>query len=53
MFFLFKRSIYENILYGKLDSTKDKVYIAIKILWLKSFFNKKEMGTKKDPKNIL
>ena len=46
---LFKRSVYENILYGKLDSTKEEVFDAAKAAKIEKFFNKKEMGTKEDP----
>ena len=46
---LFKRSVYENILYGKLDSSKEEVFSAAKAAKIEKFFNKKEMGTKEDP----
>ena len=46
---LFKRSVYENILYGKLDSSRDEVYNAAKKAAIEKFFNDKEMGTKEDP----
>ena len=46
---LFKRSVYENILYGKLDSAKDEVFEAAKAAKIEKFFNQKEMGTKEDP----
>ena len=46
---LFKRSVYENILYGKLDSSKEEVFCAAKAAKIEKFFNKKEMGTKEDP----
>ena len=46
---LFKRSVYENILYGKLDSSKDEVFDAAKKAAIEKFFNDKEMGTKEDP----
>ena len=46
---LFKRSVYENILYGKLDATKDEVFDAAKKAAIEKFFNNKEMGTKEDP----
>ena len=46
---LFKRSVYENILYGKLDSSKDEVFDAAKKAAIEKFFNEKEMGTKEDP----
>ena len=46
---LFKRSVYENILYGKLDANKEEVLKAAKAAAIEKFFNKKEMGTKEDP----
>ena len=46
---LFKRSVYENILYGKLDSEKNEVFEAAKAAKIEKFFNQKEMGTKEDP----
>ena len=46
---LFKRSVYENILYGKLDASRDEVYDAAKRAVIEKFFNDKEMGTKEDP----
>ena len=46
---LFKRSVYENILYGKLDAKRDEVFNAAKRACIEKFFNKKEMGTKEDP----
>ena len=46
---LFKRSVYENILYGRLDATKEEVYAAAKRAAIEKFFNKKELGTKEDP----
>ena len=46
---LFKRSVYENILYGNLDATKVEVFEAAKKAVIEKFFNKKEMGTKEDP----
>ena len=46
---LFKRSVYENILYGNLDSSRDKVFEAAKKASIEKFFNNKEMGTKEDP----
>jgi ABC-type multidrug transport system fused ATPase/permease subunit len=46
---LFKRSVYENIKYGKLDATKEEVFNAAKKAKIEKFFNKKEMGTKEDP----
>ena len=46
---LFKRSVYENILYGRLDANSDEVLSAAKSSAIEKFFNKKEMGTKEDP----
>ena len=46
---LFKRSVYENILYGRLDATKEEVFNAAKRAVIEKFFNQKEMGTKEDP----
>ena len=46
---LFKRSVYENILYGRLDATKEEVLAAAKAAVIEKFFDKKEMGTKEDP----
>ena len=49
---LFKRSEYENILYGKLDATKDEVYSAAKNAVIEKFLIK-EMVTKEDHKKVL
>ena len=46
---LFKRSVYENIRYGKLTATRDEVFTAAKRACIEKFFNKKELGTKEDP----
>ena len=46
---LFKRSVYENILYGRLDAKRDEVFSAAKAAVIEKFFDKKEMGTKEDP----
>jgi len=46
---LFKRSVYENILYGRLDASKEQVLSAAKAAVIEKFFNKKQMGTKEDP----
>ena len=46
---LFKRSVYENILYGRLDATKEEVLAAAKAAAIEKFFDKKQMGTKEDP----
>ena len=46
---LFKRSVYENILYGNLDANKEEVFEAAKSAHIEKFFDKQEMGTKEDP----
>ena len=46
---LFKRSVYENILYGRLDANKEEVLAAAKAAVIEKFFDKKQMGTKEDP----
>ena len=46
---LFKRSVYENILYGDLNATKDEVLEAAKRAHIEKFFDKEQMGTKEDP----
>ena len=46
---LFKRSVYENILYGRLDAKKEEVLAAAKAAAIEKFFNHQEMGTKEDP----
>ena len=46
---LFKRSVYENILYGRLDAKKEEVLAAAKAAAIEKFFDKKQMGTKEDP----
>ena len=46
---LFKRSVYENILYGRLDANKEEVLSAAKAAVVEKFFDKKQMGTKEDP----
>ena len=46
---LFKRSVYENILYGRLDAPKEEVLAAAKAAAIEKFFNQQEMGTKEDP----
>ena len=46
---LFKRNVYENILYGNLDSSREEVFDAAKKASIEKFFNEKEMGTKEDP----
>ena len=46
---LFKRSVYENILYGNLNATKDEVLEAAKKAHIEKFFDKEQMGTKEDP----
>ena len=46
---LFKRSVYQNIKYGKLDATPEEVFDSAKKACIEKFFNKKELGTKEDP----
>ena len=46
---LFKRSVYENILYGRLDASREEVLSAAKAAVIEKFFDKKQMGTKEDP----
>ena len=46
---LFKRSVYENILYGRLDASKDEVLAAARAAAIEKFFDKQQMGTKEDP----
>ena len=46
---LFKRSVYDNILYGDLNASKDEVFEAAKRAHIEKFFNDQEMGTKEDP----
>ena len=46
---LFKRSVYENILYGDLKATKEEVFEAAKRAHIEKFFDKEQMGTKEDP----
>ena len=46
---LFKRSIYENILYGKLDSNDEDILEAAKKAGIQNFFNDKNFGTKDNP----
>jgi ABC-type multidrug transport system fused ATPase/permease subunit len=46
---LFKRSVFENIKYGKLNATKDEVYKAACNAKIEKFFNHDQMGTKEDP----
>jgi ATP-binding cassette subfamily B (MDR/TAP) protein 1 len=46
---LFKRSVYENILYGDLSADKDEVFEAAKRAHIEKFFDKEQMGTKEDP----
>ena len=46
---LFKRSVYENIHYGKLTASKEEVFNAAKRACIDKFFNKNELGTKEDP----
>ena len=46
---LFKRSVYENILYGDLNANKDEVLEAAQRAHIEKFFDKEQMGTKEDP----
>ena len=46
---LFKRSVYENILYGRLDASREEVLAAAQAAAIEKFFDKKQMGTKEDP----
>ena len=46
---LFKRSVYENILYGNLTANKEEVLQAAQRAHIEKFFDKEEMGTKEDP----
>ena len=46
---LFKRSVYQNILYGDLNANKDEVLLAAKRAHIEKFFDKEQMGTKEDP----
>ena len=46
---LFKRSVYENILYGNLNANKDEVLQAAKKAHIEKFFNEEQMGNKEDP----
>ena len=46
---LFKRSVYENILYGDLNANRQQVFEAAKRAHIEKFFNDKEMGSKEDP----
>ena len=46
---LFKRSVYENILYGNLNANRDEVFEAAKRAHIEKFFDKQQMGTKEDP----
>ncbi|MCQ2817147.1 MAG: ATP-binding cassette domain-containing protein [archaeon] len=46
---LFKRNVYNNILYGNLNASKKDVYLAAKRACIEKFFSKKNMGTKESP----
>ena len=46
---LFKRNVYENILYGNLNTNKDEVLDAAKKAHIEKFFDKEQMGTKEEP----
>ena len=45
---LFKRSVYENILYGKLEASKEEVYEAARKAVIDKFFNDEEKGEKNE-----
>ena len=45
---LFKRSVYENILYGKLDTKEDEVYKAAQEAVITKFFEKGQKVEKKE-----
>ena len=44
---LFKRSVYENILYGRLDASREEVFEAAKMQKLKNFLMIKKWELKK------
>ena len=46
---LFKRSIYENILYGRLDAEKDEVVQAAEKAAIDKFFKNDQKGKKEEP----
>ena len=46
---LFKRSIYENILYGKLDAKKEEVIEAAEKAAINKFFKNDQKGKKEEP----
>ena len=46
---LFKRNVYNNILYGDLNANEDEVLEAAKRAHIEKFFDKEQMGTKEDP----
>ena len=46
---LFKRSVYDNILYGDLKASKDQVIEAAKKANILKFFTEKDTGTKDTP----
>ena len=46
---LFKRSVYENIKYGRLDANENEILAAAKAAAIEKFFNKQQMGSKEDP----
>ena len=46
---LFKRSVYDNVLYGKLDAQKQEVMEAAKMAKIEKFFKEGDEGTKEDP----
>ena len=46
---LFKRSLYENILYGRLDALKEEVISSAKAAFIEKFFINEQMSRKEDP----
>ena len=46
---LFKRSVYNNILYGNLEATKEEVLEAARKACIMKFFTKNDQGKKEDP----
>ena len=45
---LFKRNLYENILYGNLDASKDEFVTAAHNASIEKYFNEEEMDLKED-----
>ena len=46
---LFKRSIYENILYGKLGSNDEEIFKAAEKAEIQKYFNENNFGKKENP----